>query len=254
MAKISTYEAKSSPTGEDYVIGTDAEDSLKTKSFKLATILELVTLDSVLQNGNTTERAIVLNGSVTLGGEVVDSLDSAGTVGQVLTSTGSAVEWQDASGGGGELTRVLTASASDSLQVPAGLDSPLKINFGAAQGTISDPVSINASGTVTFNEEGQYHVQVELPITRQGSGAISYTLVRALLNSSELEPPTVVSSTIQSSIPYKKMFIIDALATEQLEIQIMRDSNGANDGLLSRFFGSGGFGGTPSSYIKIWKA
>jgi hypothetical protein len=252
MPKISTYPSVT-PTSEDYLVGTDASNLLMTQSFKVGQITALLTLDEVLSNGNTSAEDIVLNGNVTIGAGLTDSLDSVGTSGQVLTSTGSAVEWQDASGGT-ILTRLLQGSSSSSLQVPAGLDVPLKINFGGAQGVITDDVTISADGVVTFNQAGQYYVDVEMSISRQATGVLSYSLVRGLLDGVAVEKPTTIGMTAQSFFPYSKRFVLTALATDTFEIQFMRDSNGANDGLLSRFLGSGGFATTPSASIQIWKA
>lgn len=252
MPKISTYPSVT-PTSEDYLVGTDASNLLMTKSFKVGQIMALLTLDEVLNNGNTSSEDIVLNGNVTIGAGLTDSLGSLGTSGQVLTSTGSATEWQDASGGT-TLTRLLVGSSTDSLQVPVGLDIPLKVNFGAAQGVITDDVMISADGIVTFNQAGQYYVDVELPVVRQGAGVLSYSLVRGLLDSVTVEVPTIIGLTVQEYFPYMKRFILTASAASTFEVQFMRDSSGANDGFLSRFLGAGGFTVTPSAFIKIWKA
>jgi hypothetical protein len=254
MPKISTYPSVT-PTSEDYLVGTDASNLLMTQSFKVGQITALLTLDEVLSNGNTSAEDIVLNGNVTIGAGLTDSLDSVGTSGQVLTSTGSAVEWQDASGGG-SLVMTLEGASSDSLQVPSGVDNPMLVNFGAAQGVITDPVSISAGGVVTFNDAGQYHVNVELSVYRSAaSSSLSYSLVRGLLNSvTEIEPPTTIGLTNEQYFPYKKTFIIDAVAADTLEIQFQRDSSGYNIGYLQRFLGAGGWGQSRSAYIKIWKA
>lgn len=252
MAKISTYPSVT-PTSEDYVIGTDASNLLITKTFKIGNITALLTLDQVLTNGNTSGQDIILNGSVTLGGGLIDSLGGLGAAGQVLVSTGTKTEWQDASGST-TLTKLLEGSSVDSLQVPVGLDTPLKVSFGAAQGIITDDVMISADGIVTFNQAGQYYIDVELSVVRQGAGTLSYSLVRGLLNSVTVGVPTTIGLTVQEYFPYKKRFTINAAATDTFEVQFMRDSSGANDGFLSRFLGAGGFAGTPSAFIQIWKA
>ncbi|QDP68183.1 MAG: hypothetical protein Unbinned1473contig1000_61 [Prokaryotic dsDNA virus sp.] len=253
MAKISTYDF-SSPTSEDYVIGTKSDNLSSTKNFKVGQIMTLLTLDIVLQNGNQSDRAVTLGGNLTLDGNLTDGGGSVGSNGQLLSSTGTGVQWIDQPSSGGSLTDVLTGTSADSLQVPSGLDTPLQVTFGAAQGTIVNDVMIDAAGTVTFNQAGQYHVFVELSTAKQSAGAITYIVVRGLLSSTEIDYPDVIGLTTEEFFPYKKKFIVDATASQTFQIQLMRDSNGSNDGYLSRFAGSGGFGITPSAFIKIWKA
>ena len=52
-------------------------------------------------------------------------------------------------------TLVLDAASFNS-QAPASLDIPIQVEFGPAQGTVSDPVMLSAAGAITFNEPGLY--------------------------------------------------------------------------------------------------
>ena len=78
----------------------------------------------------------------------------------------------------------LELSASSTVdQTPSGLDVPLQVSFGPAQNSSSDPVMVDASGTVTFNETGLYLVNGYGNLERRGSsGGTTVTLFRFLLN------------------------------------------------------------------------
>ncbi len=128
MAKISTYPLDGSPKLSDKLIGTSVgEDQPSglfdpTYNFSLQQLLDLFspllpgnTLQGVLDNDNTATQDINLYGKVTttdlevtnisnlfsayvadslyIEGELFDVNNSQGTAGQILTSTGSGIEW-----------------------------------------------------------------------------------------------------------------------------------------------------------------
>lgn len=124
MSKISTYEVTPVPKLADKLIGTSVGGEIEdiTYNFTLSELLNLFipnipanTLQGVLDYGNEATQDIILHGTIyttnlevsgsinlvdtylngethILGG-LYDSLDSAGTAGQVLRSTGEGVEW-----------------------------------------------------------------------------------------------------------------------------------------------------------------
>lgn len=108
MARISTYDNASPVTLSDKVIGTSvgATPANATKNFLVSDILALfegqITLQDVLNAGNTATQDIILTGNitvtggnVTIGGGLVDGTSSLGTSGQALLSNGSTVYWGD---------------------------------------------------------------------------------------------------------------------------------------------------------------
>lgn len=108
MARISTYDNASPVTLSDKVIGTSvgATPANATKNFLVSDILALfeteITLQDVLNAGNTATQDIILTGNitvtggnVTIGGGLVDGTSSLGTSGQALLSNGSTVYWSD---------------------------------------------------------------------------------------------------------------------------------------------------------------
>ena len=151
-------------------------------------------------------------------------------------------------------TQVLNAS-SYSDQVPSGLDSALKVEFGAAQGTASDPVMIDALGNVTFNQTGLYLVNGMGNIERSGSGGVATLLFRSVVNGS---PVGVVKGfdigTSQSMMPYEITipFSVSSAGTT-FYFEILRDSSGVNDGGLYDHVTASSWADVPSSNLQIWK-
>ncbi|AGF88247.1 hypothetical protein N275_gp46 [Salmonella phage FSL SP-031] len=125
---------------------------------------------------------------------------------------------------------VLRAS-STVAQAPTAVDSALQLTFGAAQGTASNPVMINAAGLVTFNVAGNYAVRIKLQQGRTGSTGTSILLSRILLNGTQygflaavkMENPNVIAVT-------ESRVVLDVTAGATFSVQIMRDSSGNNSG------------------------
>ena len=140
-------------------------------------------------------------------------------------------------------------------QEPAELGEVLQVTFGAAQGTISDPVQLLADGTIVFNESGLYLFNGYGNFERVGSsGGVSVTAFRALLNGVAIMPPKAVElDTPGVMIPYELTVPINATAGDELVWEIMRDSSGVNQGGLYTHALLDGWGTVPSTDVAIWK-
>lgn len=125
---------------------------------------------------------------------------------------------------------VLRAS-STVAQAPTAVDTALQLTFGAAQGTASNPVMINAAGLVTFNATGNYAVRIKLQAVRTGASGTSTLLSRILVNGAQYGSPAatkLVSADV--TIPIESRVVINATAGQTMAVQIMRDSAGTNFG------------------------
>ncbi|EAS8631477.1 hypothetical protein GWS13_20735 [Salmonella enterica] len=125
---------------------------------------------------------------------------------------------------------VLRAS-STVAQAPTAVDTALQLTFGAAQGTASNPVMINAAGLVTFNATGNYAVRIKLQAGRTGASGTSTLLSRILVNGAPYGSPAatkLVSADV--TIPIESRVVINATAGQTMAVQIMRDSAGTNFG------------------------
>jgi hypothetical protein len=116
-------------------------------------------------------------------------------------------------------------------QSPSAVDTAIQLSFGAAQGSASDPVMINAAGLVTFNVAGNYAVRIKLQCGRTGATGTSILLSRLLLNGAQLGSAACVKLTqTDATTPTDSRVIMNPTAGQTLAVQIMRDSAGSNFG------------------------
>ena len=197
MSKISTYPIDGSVNLTDKLIGTDIEDSSKTKNYTISSILALKQIG---------------------------------------------------------LTNVL-AAVDTTNQEPSGLDSPLQVTFGVAQGTASDAVMLDALGNITFNQGGLYLFNGYANFERQGSsGGVTVTLFRALLNGVQSGPVKGVElSGTGIMFPYELTLPIQVSAGDVLTWEIIRDSSGIDAGGLYIHTNSGPWSNVPSADVNIYK-
>lgn len=122
-------------------------------------------------------------------------------------------------------------AASTATQAPSAVDTALQVSFGAAQGSASDPVMINAAGTVTFNTAGNYAVRVKLQCGRTGATGTSILLSRLVLDGAQLGSAACVKLTqTDATTPTDSRVVVNPTAGQTLQVQIMRDSTGSNFG------------------------
>lgn len=122
-------------------------------------------------------------------------------------------------------------AASTVAQAPTAVDTPLQLSFGAAQGSSSNPVMINAAGLVTFNTAGSYAVRIKLQNGRTGATGTSILLSRILLGGVAYGSPAAVKMTqTDATTPTDSRVVINATVGQTFAVQIMRDSAGSNFG------------------------
>lgn len=110
-------------------------------------------------------------------------------------------------------------------QLPTALGTPLQLVFGSAQNSSADPVSINASGLVTFNVSGNYAVRIKLQCGRSGATGVVTIASRIMLNSVQYGSSAAVRLDNANTImPTESRVVINATAGQTLAIQIVRDS------------------------------
>ena len=122
-------------------------------------------------------------------------------------------------------------AVSTSPQAPAAVDTPLQLTFGAAQGSVSNPVMLSAAGLVTFNEAGNYAVRLKLQCGRTGATGTSILLSRLLINGAQIGSAAAVKITAtDSTVPTESRVVLNVTAGKTFASQIMRDSAGSNFG------------------------
>lgn len=152
------------------------------------------------------------------------------------------------------VTNVLNATDTNN-QTPSGLDTPLQVLFGIAQGTGTDPVMVDVSGNITFNESGIYLFNGYSNFERQGSsGGNAVIAFRALLNGVQAGVTKMVElKDVGTGVPYDLTLPINATAGDVLTWEIMRDSSGVDQGGLYAHTILGGWSNVPSVSVSIYK-
>lgn len=144
-------------------------------------------------------------------------------------------------------------AASTATQAPTAVDTALQVSFGAAQGSASDPVMINAAGTVTFNTAGNYAVRIKLQNGRTGATGTSILLSRILLNGAQVGSTAAVKMTqTDATTPSESRVVLNPTAGQTFQVQIMRDSAGSNfGGLYPQTATVAAWGVAPSALLVI---
>ena len=148
------------------------------------------------------------------------------------------------------------AAQSFAEQFPSVLDTALQVTFGAAQGTSSDPVMIDAAGEITFNETGVYLVNGYGSVERRGSsGGVAILLFRFLVNGTQAGSVKAFHlDNVDLSVPYEITFPINITTPgTTATFEIMRDSSGVNAGGLYPHTTLGPWTNVPSAEVNIWK-
>lgn len=144
-------------------------------------------------------------------------------------------------------------AASTATQAPTAVDTALQVSFGAAQGSASDPVMINAAGLVTFNSAGNYAVRVKLQCGRTGATGTSILLSRLVLGGAQLGSAACVKLTqTDATTPTDSRVVMNTTAGQTLQVQIMRDSAGSNfGGIYPQTATVAAWGVAPSALLVI---
>jgi hypothetical protein len=188
-----------------------------------------------------------------IGTNVVDNETGENTpadMREVLTQIANSMLYAAA---GVQEVEVLRA-ASTAPQAPTAVNTPLQVVFGAAQGSIADPVRISAAGLVTFNVAGTYAVRIKLQNGRTGGAGVSILLSRILLNGVQLGSPQAVKVDDEEiTSPTDSRVVVDVPTVgTTFAVQIMRDGAGTNAGGLYPFTAAvGAWGIAPSALLVV---
>ena len=148
---------------------------------------------------------------------------------------------------------VLVASSLTDQQ-PAGLGTPLQIEYGAAQGTATDPLSLRADGTVDINESAAYEFITTYSVSRPSAVGLALIFLRFRVNTVQVGNPVGIeiddnNMTISTGIN----FIGNFTAGDVLTTEIIRDSGGVDSGGLVSHVSTDGWGNSPSAAVRAFK-
>lgn len=150
-------------------------------------------------------------------------------------------------------SKLLYAESSASSQDPTATNTPLQIEFGAAQS--SDDVSLSSTGVLTFITAGQYLLELSYRYGRTAATGSAILFARALLNSSQLVASSCAVLVDSAQIvPVTNTIIIDVDASDTFKMQLIRDSSGLNNGGLKQTTPSlSGWNSSPSANMTVYK-
>ncbi len=127
--------------------------------------------------------------------------------------------------------RLLDASSTATTQLPSGLDSPLQVEFGAAQS--NDYVPVSAGGALTINTTGLYRLKVNAEIGRTGGSGTSHIFLRALVNGTQAgRSVAYLVSNANDTKSFTDEAWLNLPAGAVVTYEIMRDGAGHDSGGL----------------------
>lgn len=130
--------------------------------------------------------------------------------------------------GGIKETEVLRA-ASTVDQLPTATGTALQVTFGAAQGSASNAVMVNAAGLVTFNVAGNYAVRIKLQCGRTGATGVTTMISRILLSGAQYGSSAAVRlDNANTVMPTESRVVVNATVGQTLAVQIVRDTVGGS--------------------------
>ena len=137
--------------------------------------------------------------------------------------------------------------ASFATQDPVALDTPLQIEFGAAQPPVLDLV-----GTFIAPDDGQYEIHYFLQYGRTGAGGVSWLLFYVELDGFQVGDTALAKlDGANDDVPMQSDFTIDLLAGQEVKAYIVRDSQGNNSGGLMTETPTTAINGVPSATITV---
>ncbi len=152
--------------------------------------------------------------------------------------------------GAGE--KLIAESVAD--QNPSGLDTPLQVEFGAAQNT--EAIDLAADGTLTVKEVGVYLIFSTYYYSRTSSAGEAHFFIRLLKDGVQQGNPLGIVQTdddITTPIFLSATVAIEGVVPIEYTIECVRDGGGVNSGGLRSVSSTIGWGQTPSARLRIIK-
>lgn len=207
---------------------------------------------------NATGADITVSGSQTIGGSFLIGDGHIARINRDIDNAYHVYDITSASPAGGVFreTTLISGFSTATSQQPVALDTPINIEFGAAQGTVADPVMLAANGNITFNQAGQYIINYQSHFGRTGGAGTSYLYTRSLINGVVVgNSRSARISSADILLPFALRVKINVNVGDVLTLQLLRDSAGGAGNNSGGFFQSDpttvGFPNAPSASIEI---
>jgi hypothetical protein len=150
---------------------------------------------------------------------------------------------------------VLNAVSTAASQVTSTEETPIQIEFGAAQNSGTDEVMIDINGVLTFNEPGVYLVEEYLQVQKVAGVGDCILHHRALLDDVQYGQ-TKTHILIDNLIPFTNRYYLNVETVGlEMKIQIATDDTTTLQGGVFRQVVSSGLGWTnsPCAALKVYK-
>lgn len=204
---------------------------------------------------NATGADITVSGTASIAGSFLIGDGHIARINRDIDSNYHVYDITSASPAGGVFreTTLISGFSTAVSQAPVALDTPLTIEFGAAQGTIADPVQLASDGAITFNQAGQYIINYVSHYGRTGSSGVARLFTRSTVNGVTVGVSRTASLPTANTLnPFALRVKIDVNVGDVLRLQLVRDSSGVNDGgfyLADPV--TAGFNNAPSASIEV---
>lgn len=151
-----------------------------------------------------------------------------------------------------QVTSTISNSNSSAIN-PSAVDTPITAGFDS---TVSNSdVSMNSSGLITIVTGGLYSLTFNCNIGRSNSTGTAIVAARLLVNGSQFgftQSSSLVTNT--SSRPVQFNILRAFTGGDTLQVQVLRDSAGNNDGgFVPQLITLAGWGESPSYFVRISK-
>ena len=136
---------------------------------------------------------------------------------------------------------------------PGAVDTPVVATFDSTQS--NSDITMSSTGLITIVTSGLYFVTVNCNIGRSNSTATAILAARMLINGIQFGfTQSSVMTTNTSARPVQFNILRAFSAGDTIQIQIMRDSAGQNDGgLVPQAITSATWGDSPSFFMRVSK-
>lgn len=151
------------------------------------------------------------------------------------------------------ITEEVFNSANFDDQNPVGLGIDYQVLFGGVSAT--PEFSVDALGNITCLDADQYNVIFRLTLGREGTSQVSQLYMRILLNGVARDFPThTILDSDRIEIPSVMGGVMDLAVSDILTLELVRDTDGANQGGLRAGVPDVAWDNSPSAQIIITRA
>lgn len=215
-----TEQSSACPRTTVTVVGSEINSTI--------TIRARVTTPLVV-NMFTTSMANAMLFSIEAGASVIINMDSFTYNAALVAGTDFNVADVSINIIGSTRERLLLA-VSTVDQNPTGLDAPLQLTAGAAQGSALTPVELTAAGLVIFHQNLNTFERLRITIGRTGGIGVSRLYLRAVINGTPNPPIFYELDDADDQRTVEFSLEGNRVAGDQVYFEMIRDSsNGGND-------------------------